>query len=222
MKTPGRDDAPFVVRLDGPDGEEDSPRPGGHRRLGHLVPAEPARRGRHPGPRRGRAGRADRLRHPRRPRRRARAGTPAGGSWWSAAATPPSTPWSTSSPWPARRRGTEITWAVRRPTLGAGVRRRRTGRPGRAGPARRAGPGAGRDRSGPAPDRGSHRPARPRTADGCRRPLRRRAASPRSTRSSAATGFRPDLSIVSELRLSVDPALESPTVARPAHRPQRP
>ena len=38
----------------------------------------------------------------------------------------------------------------------------------------------------------------------------------------AATGFRPDWSILSEVRLDLDPAVESPRALAPAHRPERP
>ena len=41
------------------------------------------------------------------------------------------------------------------------------------------------------------------------------AASGRSTRSIVATGFRPDLSVLGELRLELDPIVEAPTRLAP-------
>ena len=119
MKTPGRDDAPFVLRIEGPDGEEDVARPGGDRRLRHVVAAEPARRGRasRPSARRHWPARiaygipdvlgTDRHRYAGRRVLVVGSGHSAFNALMDLVALAAEAP------------GTEITWAVRRPTLGA-------------------------------------------------------------------------------------------------------
>ena len=212
MKTPGRDDAPFLLRLDGPEGEEDlfaravidasgtwsRPNP-----LGAAgIPAL------------GEAGLADRIsygipdvlgtdRHRYAGRRVLVVGS--GHSAFNAlmdlvalAAEAP---------------GTEITWAVRRPTLGAvfgGGERDALAERGRLGDRvrRLVESGAVRLLTGVRIDRLVGTPAGVTVySEGL--PVAE------VDEIIASTGFRPDLSIVSELRLSIDPALESPTVLAP-------
>jgi thioredoxin reductase len=212
MKSPGRDEAPFVLRLAGPEGEEDllaravidasgtwsRPNPlgaAGIPALGETALAEriaygiPDVLG------------SDRHRYAGRRVLVVGSGHSAFNALMDLVALAENAP------------GTEITWAVRRPTLGAvfgGGERDALAERGRLG-----------DRVRTLVESGAVRLLTSVRID--------RLAPGRSgvvvhsegvtvaevDEIIGATGFRPDLSIVSELRLSIDPALESPTVLAP-------
>ena len=219
----GRETRPFVVRIQHRDGAvEDVEGPRRHRRLGHLGPAEPARQpracppwvSRLPGPLDASRGHSPM-------------------SWAPTGhGSPAAPPWS--SAWGTRPRTRSWRW----PKLPA-----RTATPGwcgRSAPPRRDGCSAG-ETADDLPDRGrlgsdlqglvslrrrgagvaASRPAsfasvptrRPWTSSGTRR--RASGRSPVSTTSSAATGFRPDLDILAELRLDLDLGLQAPRAIGP-------
>ena len=212
MKTPGRDDAPFVLRLTGPQGEEDllaravidasgtwsRPNPlgaAGIPALGETALAEriaygiPDVLG------------SDRHRYAGRRVLVVGSGHSAFNALMDLVALAKNAP------------GTEITWAVRRPTLGAvfgGGERDALAERGRLG-----------DRVRTLVESGAVRLLTGVRID--RLTASRSGVVVHSEGLPVAevdeiigsTGFRPDLSIVSELRLSVDPALESPTVLAP-------
>ena len=116
-KTADRGDAPFVLRVESDGVESDvmaravidasgtyeSPNPLGASGLPAIGEAA--------------ALRADLLRDPGCARAGTAPATPAAGSWWSAAATPPSTCSWTSRPWPRTSPQTRIVWAIRRPAI---------------------------------------------------------------------------------------------------------
>ena len=212
MKTPGRDDAPFLLRLDGPEGEEDlfaravidasgtwsRPNP-----LGAAgIPAL------------GEAGLADRISYgipdvlgTDRHRYDGRRVLVVGSGHSAFNALMDLVALAAESP------GTEITWAVRRPTLGAvfgGGERDALAERGRLGDRvrRLVESGAVRLLTGVRIDRLTGTQAGV-TVHSEGLPVAE------VDEIIASTGFRPDLSIVSELRLSIDPALESPTVLAP-------
>ena len=116
MKTEGREDAPFVLTVQRPDGSEERRlRQGGDRCLRHYRDPESAGRRRRAGHRRAKAGRSHLLRHPRRPRGASRA--------LRRPACPRRRQRSLRLQCPARSRrpggetsGTTITWAIRRPS----------------------------------------------------------------------------------------------------------
>ena len=212
MKTPGRDDAPFVLRVLGPDGEDDVLARAVIDASGTWSRPNPV--GAAGIPALGEAAAGDRIaygipdvfgsdRHRYAGRRVLVVGS--GHSAFNALMDLVALA--------EEAQGTEITWAVRRPTLGAvfgGGERDALVERGRLG-----------DRVRRLVESGSVR-----LVTGVR--IDRLAASPDGVvvysegaavaevdEIIASTGFRPDLSIVSELRLSVDPALESPTVLAP-------
>lgn len=212
MKTPGRDDAPFLLRLDGPDGEEDL--------LARAVIdasgtwSRPNPIGAAGIPARGEAAVGERIAYgipdvlgAERHRYAGRRILVVGSGHSAFNALVDLVALAGEAP------GTEITWAVRRPTLGAvfgGGERDALAERGRLGDRVRR-----LVESGPV-----------RLLTGVR--IDRLVGSPSGVvvHSEGApvaevdeiigsTGFRPDLSIVSELRLSVDPALESPAFLAP-------
>ena len=212
MKTPGRDEAPFVLRLAGPDGEEDLlaravidasgtwSRPNPLGAAGIPALGETALAGRIAygipdvlGP--------DRHRYAGRRVLVVGSGHSAFNALMDLVALTKDEP------------GTEITWAVRRPTLGAvfgGGERDALAERGRLGDRVRALVESGTVRllTGVRIDRLTatetgvvvHSEGQPVVE---------------VDEIIGSTGFRPDLSIVSELRLAIDAALESPTVLAP-------
>ena len=219
----GRDTEPLTVHVDdrGRGGADHRAR--GGRRLGHVDDAEPARRGRFAGAGRGGGGRPDHL-PGARPDRSRRAGPVRGasGSRSPAAGHSALTALVAFAELAEQEPGTRVEWLLRRGQVGNSVRRRRR-RP--AARARRTGQraagavAAGHITDG---DRVPHRRGRPSTPSGSG------GAGGRSTASLdpvdevvAVTGFRPDLSLLSEVRLDLDPVLQAPRGAGPADRPER-
>jgi hypothetical protein len=212
MKTPGRDDAPFVLRVLGPDGEDDVLARAVIDASGTWSRPNPVGAAGIPALGEGAAGDriaygipdvlgSDRHRYAGRRVLVVGSGHSAFNALMDLVALAEEVP------------GTEITWAVRRPTLGAvfgGGERDALVERGRLGDRVRTLVEAGSVRlvTGVRIDRVAATPGGVVVySEG--------AAVAEVDEIIASTGFRPDLSIVSELRLSVDPALESPTVLAP-------
>ena len=198
---------------------------GGHRRLRHLEPA-PNPLGADGVPALGeRRAETASTRHPRRARPRpARLRRPAGRRRRLRALRPERRPRPRRAR-PAATRSTEVTWV-------AAPQRRRArcsvaatdDQLARAGPPRRRRPGRRRRRgscslvTGFRIERG-----RPTVDDGVVLAVRRTGArSARSTGSSPPPGSDPTWTPLRELRLDVDPALESTRALGAADRPERP
>ena len=212
MKTPGRDGSPFVVRLAGPGGEEDllakavidasgtwsRPNPLGASGIAALGEAAVADRVVYGIPD---VLATDRARYAGRRVLVVGSGHSAFNAVVDLVALAAEVP------------GTEATWAVRRSTLGqafGGGKRDALAERGRLGDRVRALVESGRVRllTGVRIDR----LARSETgvavySDG--------TLVVEVDEIIGATGFRPDLSIISELRLAIDPALESPSALAP-------
>ena len=223
MKTAGREEAPFELRVRSAGGRADAAGRRRDRRLRHLrarrtrwAPTACRRSARR------RAADRDLLRHPRRARRASARATPAGACWWSAAATRRSTRCST---WPSWRSGAgdrDHLGGARRADVGADVRRRRRRRAAGARRARRAparAGGLGRGAAGrPASRSAELRAERDGVTVVDARPAARCGPFDEIM---AATGFRPDLAMLRELRLDARPGRREPARAGAADRPQR-
>ena len=208
-----------------PDGPSESTAARRHRRLRHLGHAQPARRRRLPGHRRGRARRPDHLRHPR-PRPTPRSRQRYAGKHVAVAG-----------------RGASAQNALVALTR---LAERAPGHPGHAGwsvahDTATAFGGGDNDQLEPRGALGKQRPAgrRPTARSTTvhrlpHRPRRRAAGRPltpgrRSTASRSTdvdevvvvTGFRPDHSWLSEVRLDLDGELSGPVALAPLDRPQR-
>ena len=147
--------------------------------------------------------RAHRLRYPGCPRAWRVTGTPGSGCWWLAAAIPRSMSCSIWSTWPMQAPGTVITWAIRRTgdraqnLFGGGINDALPARGELGARVQRLG---GR-RSIAVGDRVPDHADRCRRTEGIVVAAAGRACCRRLTRSSPRPGFRPDLELLSELRL---------------------
>ena len=188
------------------------PRVGGDRRVGHVDASESARRGRRARPGRARGGRPDRVRHPGRARRRPR-----------------------PLRRPARARRRQRPLGVQRHPRPRHAARLRAGDRGRVGdPRRGARPQVRRRRRRPAARARRARRDGPRRWSPTARSSWSAASRPAASRSStsrvvvadedvaitadeiiAATGFRPDLSLLGELRLDLDDRVEAARALAP-------
>ena len=223
VKTAGREKAPFEIRYRNGKGPIDAARRRGDRCLRHLGHAQSRRRQRARSHRRGRA-RASAsptacptCSVPSAPRYAGKIGRRAGRRAFGRSAP--------SSIWRASRRRSPRTadrLAPARRQPGEVVRRRRQRQAGRARRARLA--------CSPARARGGVR-----VETGFRADAHRRAAASKLRLGAGsaccgrhveadelivATGFRPDLSFLRELRIALDPALECPPDPGAADRPQ--
>ena len=221
MKDAGRRGAPFLVRVSGPDGEQDVLARAVIDASGTIDTPGAARRVGRAGDRRARGARPDLLRHSRRPGRSSAPGTRAGACSSSAAGTRRSTRCSISRSSPRRDMATRITWAIRRPTIGPAAGGRAEGSAGGA----RASSGRACAVCSTAGAlelvTGFHidaRDGRPRRASSCSAATRSLAPVDEII---AATGFRPDWSILSEVPARPRPGGRESARARAAHRPQR-
>ena len=183
-----------------------------HRRVGHMDATEPARRRRPARRGRARARRPHRLRDPGRPRRRPRA-----------------------LRGPARAGGRQRPLGPQRPPRPRRAARARAGDARSCGPFAAASPATASAAAAPTSSPPAARSGGPCAAAGRRRGRaghglsdrgrgrRRRAAGRRSTASAslvvdevvAATGFRPDLALLGELRLDLDDRVEAPRALAP-------